>query len=78
MTPLTVGTYCGVSFVVLTVVTIILQVRKMKSFHKDAFVSFGKGQSNIFQGMLPIMLCGVFATFSGIGGVIALMFHFLG
>jgi len=79
MTPLTVAVYCGIAFVVFSILAVVGQVRKMQTFHKDAFSALDKGEfGGVFKGMLPIVLCGLFATFSGIGGVIALLFHFLG
>lgn len=71
MTPLVIAAYCGAAFVVLSLLTAFLQVRKMQQFEKGPFTE------SVFKGMLPIMICGLLSTFSAIGGFIALCFHFI-
>lgn len=78
MSPLTIAAYCGISFMVLAVLTVVQQVRKMQTFHREAFASLEKGNMDgVFKGMLPIALTGLGATFSALGGIVALVFYFV-
>lgn len=75
MTALTIAILCGVVFVVFSIATVAMQVRKMQklvhSHPKD-------GVNQMFDGLMPIALGGMLATFGLIGTVISLLFHFLG
>jgi hypothetical protein len=70
MTALEVSICCGIAFVILSLLTIFLQIRKMQNFERQPF------EDGVFKGILPIMFCGAFSMFSAIGGAIALLFHF--
>lgn len=75
----------AVAFMVLAVVTVVLQYYKMSKMPgdmlsvlnedtpQDMFKVVGK---NFFKGFLPIILCGMFAVFSAIAAVVSLVFHF--
>jgi hypothetical protein len=75
----------AVVFVVLAVVTVVLQSRKMSNIPNDLFSSFntdnpqdmvkGFGKT-FFKGFLPIVLCGMFAGFSAIAALVSVVCHF--
>ena len=43
MSPLTVAMWCGILFVAFNVLAVVLQVRKMQNFHKDAKAFLERG-----------------------------------
>lgn len=77
----------AVAFVVLAVVTIVLQYRKMSNMPNDVFASFGSNNpkdvvkefgNNFFKGILTIVLCGFFAVLSVVAAIISVIIHFFG